>query len=302
MASAPSRERPVVLRRLGIIKDPNDPLLQESRTQGETSRDALDLFATETESSPRPERWVNAVGPNAAWSLDFIRWPIVAVVVVSVVSVIGAIWAIDRIIGSGVPSTQASVASAADTSAATSNDVAATTPTNTSQRRSAANANAVTSATGADARGQQIVRSRLEDAIAAGIATPATITPIPGQPDGTAPAGTLDPPAAAPPASEVTAAVVDDTIYSDQDRDVVPPQTPEILPGPTFSRWTTRTNAMEVIVSETGAVERVRLVTPPIRMPDSFVLNRAKVWKFTPAMKDGRPVRYRLLLTWEVNP
>ena len=103
-------------------------------------------------------------------------------------------------------------------------------------------------------------------------------------------------------ATEATAAVVDDTIYSAEDRDVIPPQTDEKLPGPAISAWTTRTNAMEVIVSQTGAVERVRLVTPPQRMPDMFALSRAKVWMFRPAMKDGRPVRYRLLLTWEVNP
>ena len=113
---------------------------------------------------------------------------------------------------------------------------------------------------------------------------------------------TIEAPAAAPPASQATAAVVDDTIYSAADRDVIPPQTEEKLPGPTISSWNTRTNAMEVIVSQTGAVERVRLVTPPQRMPDMFALSRAKVWMFKPAMKDGRPVRYRLLLTWEVNP
>ena len=83
---------------------------------------------------------------------------------------------------------------------------------------------------------------------------------------------------------------------------MIPPQTEEKLPGPTIAAWTTRTNAMEIIVSQTGAVERVRLVTPPQRMPDMFALSRAKVWMFKPAMKDGRPVRYRLLLTWEVNP
>ena len=115
-------------------------------------------------------------------------------------------------------------------------------------------------------------------------------------------APTTEAPAAAASASQATAAVVDDTIYSAADRDVIPPQTEEKLPGPTISSWNTRTNAMEVIVSQTGAVERVRLVTPPQRMPDMFALSRAKVWMFKPAMKDGRPVRYRLLLTWEVNP
>jgi outer membrane biosynthesis protein TonB len=74
------------------------------------------------------------------------------------------------------------------------------------------------------------------------------------------------------------------------------------LPRPTFATWATRPNSMELIVSESGSVERVRLLTPPQRMPDMMVLSRAKVWKFAPALKDGRPVRYRLVLTWEVNP
>jgi hypothetical protein len=106
----------------------------------------------------------------------------------------------------------------------------------------------------------------------------------------------------APDASPLPLAVVDKRIYSSDDPDVVPPRTSEALPGPTISQWTTRTNAMELIVSETGAVEHVQLLTIPQRMPDILVLSRAKVWKFTPAMKDGRPVRYRLRVTWEVNP
>ena len=76
----------------------------------------------------------------------------------------------------------------------------------------------------------------------------------------------------------------------------------EQLPTPTIGGWTTRTNVIEVIVSEAGDVQHARFVATPQRMPDTFVLSRAKVWKFSPAMKDGRPVRYRLLLSWEVNP
>lgn len=108
--------------------------------------------------------------------------------------------------------------------------------------------------------------------------------------------------AANPSVGDAATLTIDQTIYSAENQDVVPPQTFDSLPGPTISRWTTRTNAMELIVSETGVVERVRLVTPPQRMPDIQILSVAKVWKFTPAMKDGHPVRYRLLLTWEVNP
>jgi hypothetical protein len=59
---------------------------------------------------------------------------------------------------------------------------------------------------------------------------------------------------------------------------------------------------MEVIVSEQGMVERARLVTPAKRMPDMMILSSAKVWEFSPALKDGRPVRYRLILSWETSP
>ena len=102
---------------------------------------------------------------------------------------------------------------------------------------------------------------------------------------------------------EPAAAAPDTTIYSEADRDVRPPAVlSSELPRPTFSEWTTRTNVMELIVSETGAVERARLLEAPQRMPDMMLLSRAKLWKFGPAMKDGHPVRYRLILKWEVNP
>ena len=309
MAGAPSPERPIVLRRLGIIKDPNDAPLQESRAQRETPEDALELFATETESSPGFERWLNAIRSSAAASIGFIRRnPAIVVIVLSAGCVVGGLWAINRFIGFDVTSIQshapvaaaadASVAAAADTSTAPSDSVPASAPTNRSKPPTVVNS--VRTGSGTVARARPVTQNRVE-AAPVGIARPVGTT----QPDrlgAVVPVATPDAPAATPPSSEATAAVVDDTIYSAQDRDVIPPQTDEKLPGPTISAWTTRTNAMEVIVSQTGEVERVRLVTPPQRMPDMFALSRAKVWMFKPAMKDGRPVRYRLLLTWEVNP
>jgi hypothetical protein len=206
------------------------------------------------------------------------------------------LWAFDEFVGFDqlFARREAPVAAAADTSAATSSvAVVPAPPSSQVQRPRASNANSAGSATGT-AQGQQDVES--EDAPAA-IAAPVPTTLQAEGLDAPAETTTVDPPAA-----PTSVAVADDTIYSEQDRDVVPPYTSEALPGPTISSWTTRTNAMEVIVSETGAVERVRMVRAPQRMPDTFVLGRAKVWKFTPAIKDGRPVRYRLLLTWEVNP
>jgi hypothetical protein len=305
MAGVPSPERPIVLRRLGIIKDPNDAPLQESRAQRETAEDALELFATETESSPGLERWQNAIRSSMAASIGFVRRnAAIGVIVVSAVCVVAGIWAISRFIESGVLSSAPSAAPAAaavDALAAPSADAAltASTPANPSRPPVVVNASRTTNASAA--RSPQLARNRVQSPTAP-IARPAAPVSQPDRLAVVAPPAVAEVPAAAAPAAEATAAVVDDTIYSAQDRDVTPPQTDERLPGPTISAWTTRTNAMEVIVSQTGAVERVRMVTPPQRMPDMFALSRAKVWMFKPAMKDGRPVRYRLLLTWEVNP
>ena len=306
MAGAPSPERPVVLRRLGNIKDSNDGFLQESRAQRETPDDALELFATEAESAPRLERSLNAIRSHGAASVGFIRRnPVVAVIAVSAISVVGGIWAISQLVGSDASSarSEAAVAVAADSSAVPAASSTEVSPSaRTVAAKPAAAASPTRTGTASVARSQQVGRNaapRAPAAIARPAATPqqldraAAVVPV---------APTTEAPAAAASASQATAAVVDDTIYSAADRDVIPPQTEEKLPGPTISSWNTRTNAMEVIVSQTGAVERVRLVTPPQRMPDMFALSRAKVWMFKPAMKDGRPVRYRLLLTWEVNP
>ena len=61
-------------------------------------------------------------------------------------------------------------------------------------------------------------------------------------------------------------------------------------------------NTMELIVSETGTVERVRLLSTPKRMADMMLLSGVKNWEFEPAMKDGQPVRYRLELSWAATP
>jgi hypothetical protein len=299
MAGAPSPQRPVVLHRLGIIKDPNDAFVQESRTPREPQRDALESFATEAESTPRSAQRLSALRPLAASSIQLVRRHArFAIIGIAAAGLVIGLWAFDEFVGFDLlfARREAPVAAAADTSAATSSVAAVPTPPSGQvQRPRASNANSAGLADGT-AQGQQDVRTEGEEAPAA-IAAPVPTTLQTGELDAPAETTTVDTPAA-----PTSVAVVDDTIYSEQDRDVVPPYTSEALPGPTISSWTTRTNAMEVIVSETGAVERVRMVRAPQRMPDTFVLSRAKVWKFTPAIKDGRPVRYRLLLTWEVNP
>ena len=299
MASAPSPERPVVLRRLGIIKDPDEGTLQNSRAQRDGRQDALELFGTEDESSPQVGQWLNAVGGGAAAAVRFtLRSPIVGLVLVGAMALLGSIWAINRYFGSddASPAQQEQAAGVTDDGAAASSSATADQPTRPARAATAARTG--NSNTG---RAQQVAVPNEGENAAAALVTPPAATSSADRLNDGAPLAAATAPAAAA-AAEAGAALVDETIYSERDPDVVPPQTGERLPGPTISRWTTRTNAMEVIVSETGAVERVKLVTPPQRMPDILVLGRAKMWKFTPATKEGKPVRYRLLLTWEVNP
>ena len=91
---------------------------------------------------------------------------------------------------------------------------------------------------------------------------------------------------------------VDDSIYTAADLDVAPP----ILRSADLPRWRPSdrrpyVDAIEVMVSQEGDVERIRLVSQPRRMIDMMALSAAKMWRFDPALKDGEPVRYRLVLT-----
>ena len=93
-------------------------------------------------------------------------------------------------------------------------------------------------------------------------------------------------------------------LYSSEDTDVSPPVLlyPQLPPPLIVGSSTGPLNRMELVVSAEGAVERVRLLNGPTRMPDMMLLSGAKLWKFTPAVKDGEPVRYRTVLTWAGFP
>lgn len=73
------------------------------------------------------------------------------------------------------------------------------------------------------------------------------------------------------------------------------------LPPPLLSE-VREVNTMELLISEGGLVERVRLISKPRRMADMMLLSGAKTWKFEPALKNGLAVRYRLLLSWAATP
>lgn len=115
----------------------------------------------------------------------------------------------------------------------------------------------------------------------------------------------LVPIAAAPPVettqpTEVPAiepVLADESIYTAADVDVSRPNLrPSQIPWQ-WPRGVSRTEMLEVVISQRGEVERIKLLSPPRTMVDMMALSAAKTWTFDPALKDGAPVRYRLVLT-----
>jgi hypothetical protein len=93
--------------------------------------------------------------------------------------------------------------------------------------------------------------------------------------------------AAAPAGSAVPAQAV---YYTAEDADVVP----AALVRPQFP--TTPEGAgteVEVVIDETGRVEAVRLVQFEDRYQNRMMVSAIKAWRFTPARRNGAPVKYK---------
>lgn len=115
-----------------------------------------------------------------------------------------------------------------------------------------------------------------------------------------APPVTTPPPAEPPPQSETPARM---RIYSADDRDVTPP-VPLIQEMP---RWpvaggpdSTREGIVEIVVTETGAVESAVIRRSVDPFYDSLLLQRTRSWRYRPAMRNGEPVKYRRLVKFVV--
>jgi TonB family protein len=92
-------------------------------------------------------------------------------------------------------------------------------------------------------------------------------------------------------------------VYSATDTAVQPAvlSKPQLLPPP-YSDRQGKPVRLELIISPAGTVERARFLEAPQRMADMMILSSAKTWQFTPALKDGQPVRYRTVLSWLAAP
>jgi hypothetical protein len=84
-------------------------------------------------------------------------------------------------------------------------------------------------------------------------------------------------------------------VYSVTDSDVLPAVLVRpVLPAtPPPDVPPSQIGTLELVVDENGDVERVRLVSPSNRFHERMLVAHAKTWKFRPAIKDGRPVKFR---------
>jgi len=116
------------------------------------------------------------------------------------------------------------------------------------------------------------------------------------------PAGPSPKPAAELPLPEASTgsrtAAAEATVFSAADAEVVPPSLlrPHLPTSPRGSVRAEDLPQVELLVSPTGEVESVRLVTQRAGVASAMMLSAIKTWRFEPANRRGQPVRYRVLV------
>jgi hypothetical protein len=138
-------------------------------------------------------------------------------------------------------------------------------------------------------------------------AAPAPDTPVAGQPIVVVvPEAFPSVPPASPDAgprnpdtpAAARAPATDKTLFSAADAAVVPPSLlrPRLPMRSSAGVREENLPQVELLVSPTGEVESVKLLTEPAGVKSAMMLSAIKTWRFEPATSDGRPVRYRLIL------
>lgn len=88
----------------------------------------------------------------------------------------------------------------------------------------------------------------------------------------------------------------DEIVYTSADKGVVAPrelsrQFPATGP---LGVPPHRVGTLEMIIDKEGGVEFVHLYTPLNRYHERMIVSAAKAWRYRPATRNGKPVRYRL--------
>ena len=100
--------------------------------------------------------------------------------------------------------------------------------------------------------------------------------------------------------TEAELAAASRMVYTTLDKDVTPPvelerKVPAWNP-PSQLSWRWFRGVVEVVVDENGGVESARLVESLADFYDAGLLEAARSWRFKPAERNGRPVKYRKLV------
>ena len=101
-----------------------------------------------------------------------------------------------------------------------------------------------------------------------------------------------------PPMSVATSTELRTIIYTAADEGVMPalllrPVLPTVPPPDVLP---SQIGTLELVVNEQGDVDHVRLISPSNRFHERMLVSHAKTWKFRPAIRDGRPVKYRTVV------
>ncbi len=140
---------------------------------------------------------------------------------------------------------------------------------------------------------------------------PSTPTPVARSATGTTPTVITRPPDSTATAASgagddspsVPPTVADSRIYSTQDLDVVPPivNRPQQLWRMSGGAQTAPPVSVMVVVNERGTVESAQAMQPQNNLGDAMAvtmsLSAVKTWHFSPALRNGVPVKYRQIVS-----
>ena len=114
------------------------------------------------------------------------------------------------------------------------------------------------------------------------------------RPDANSTVASVEPVAEAPRGPLASSA-----LFDSRDLHVTPPTTVRLqLPEPVDEGppWDEQVGVVEAIVSASGEVEKVKLLSPHRSFHQAMILSAVKTWRFQPALRDGDAVRYRHLI------
>ena len=111
----------------------------------------------------------------------------------------------------------------------------------------------------------------------------------------------------AEPAPPPPAPAPDQPFYSVEDRDVTPPEgidrrLPAWDPPSQTLRGLEHKGLLDLLIDESGAVETVAILDSVSPFYDHALLKAAERWTYRPAIKDGRAVKYRTVMSIVLRP